>query len=123
MPSVLGEALIKSNDEQRFEISIRTATEILSLAAAVNMENFLRKTIYLELFYFVTPALETMRAFGRHKLDLVFAKMEPSTTVIHHVSGSEFFMRVSNKEGCASSSLESFLKILKSFGEVAARDQ
>src|ERR1043166_6932700 len=102
MPSVLSEALIKSNDKQRFEIGIRAAPEVLSLAATLDMKNFLRELVSFELFYIPVPALEAVCAFGRNKLRSVFTKMKPPTAVIHHVSSSDFFMRMSNKESCRS---------------------
>ncbi len=68
---MLREALKQSCDEKSFKLAVRSASEILALSIYLYMESDFRQPVLFDLFHFVVPDLETVRALGRHKFNSV----------------------------------------------------
>ena len=97
---------------------IRAGVEVLTLLVEFDVKGALRETIDFDLFDFTVAQVEPVTAFRRHKLDFIFAKMQPAATVIGDVVGVEFFMRVSDEEGCAATSFEGVMEIFERSSEI-----
>src|SRR5438067_2110266 len=82
------------------------------------MKDRLGESVLLELFDFRILQLETVTAFDWYELDAVPAKMQPSSAIIDNVVCIELFVRMSNEECCATSSLKRLLEFLLCFCEI-----
>src|SRR5829696_2159036 len=114
---------MESYDEKGFELSIGPGVEVLTLLVELNMEGTLRKPVNLEFLNFEVTNFEPVGTVHRHKLDSIFAKMQPTATVISDVVRVEFFMRVRDKKGCAPARFEGFLEIFQRRGEIPVEVQ